>query len=259
LKGKLMEENEAAIEEIIVDVIGDTPQVVQQTEVQNPQPETQLANMLGQDPQLAAAFAQFVANGGQGTQPQQQTFIPEYVDPLSDPAQAQAFNELMFNNPSEWHQKNQQMVADRMAFDNARGNVQFVEQSVMSGLSEWFGDLAPALQGQAREFLLKAKQLDFKAFAQPQSVINAVREALKTKAYDLEALKTKAYDLRANVTQAQQQSTKTPVLAGTRGTPTPNTQTVRRVQLTEKQARAAIEKFGITPQQYAQNLDKGGR
>jgi hypothetical protein len=238
-----MFENEAANnDELIVDVIDDTgeqPSQFQQSEVQ---PETQLAAMLGQNPQLAASFAQFVANGGQA--PQATVSAPQWVDPIQTLEQAQAFQELQFSNPLEHHRQQQQMMQDKMQFENARGNISSVEQQVMGSLNQWFGALAPALESHARAFVNQIERENFSAFANPQNVVAAVREVLKTK----------AYDLSQNLQAAQAQTPKTPVLAGSRGTPTPTGNNApRRVSLTQGQVQAAA-KFSMTPQEYAKEL-----
>jgi hypothetical protein len=238
-----MFENEAANnDELIVDVIDDTgeqPSQFQQSEVQ---PETQLAAMLGQNPQLAASFAQFVANGGQA--PQATVSAPQWVDPIQTLEQAQAFQELQFSNPLEHHRQQQQMMQDKMQFENARGNVSRVEQQVMGSLNQWFGALAPALEGKAQEFIAQVQRDNFNAFAQPDNVVKAI----------FDALKSKAFDLGQNLQAAQAQTPKTPVLAGSRGTPTPTGNNApRRVSLTQGQVQAAA-KFGMTPQEYAREM-----
>jgi hypothetical protein len=245
-----MLENEAANEEIIVDVTdendGQSQQEFQQSEPQ--QPEAQLAAMLGQNPQLAASFAQFVANGGQGT-PQVAVSAPQWIDPIQTAEQAQAFQELQFSNPLEHHRQQQQMMQDKMQFENARGNISSVEQQVMGGLNQWFGALAPALESHARAFVSQIQRENFSAFANPQNVVAAVREALKTK----------AYDLSQNLQAARAQTPKTPVLAGSRGTPTPSGQTTqRRVSLNQAQLAAAA-KFRMTPQEYAKEVMNNGK
>ncbi len=233
---------EAASEEIIVDVIDENNEPQQQFQQPEPALESQMAAALGQNPQLTAAFAQFVANGGQAPQPP--ASIPQWVDPIQTSEQAQAFQELQFSSPLEHHRQQQQMLQDKMQFESARVNVSSVEQQVIGSLNGWFGSLAPALESHAWAFMNQIQRENFNAFANPQNVVAAVREALKTK----------AFDLSQNLQAVQVQTPKIPVLAGNRGTPSPTgNNTVRRVSLNQSQIQAAA-KFKMTPAEYAKEL-----